>query len=102
MGKTEISKFILKIPQNKQFIQDLETTFQQIETLQNEVKTTEELYKKLIKELSQEAIPQQNKITEKINELIEENLEENLEEVELIEIEKEVPKKKTIKKIKKI
>jgi type I restriction-modification system DNA methylase subunit len=57
MGKTEISKFVLKIPKNKTLIQDLEQTFNQIETLQTEVKTAEELYKKYIKDLSEEAIP---------------------------------------------
>jgi hypothetical protein len=57
MGKTDISKFILKIPKDKQLIQDLEVTFQQIETLQHEVKIADELYKKYIQELSQEAIP---------------------------------------------
>ena len=35
----------------------MEATFQQIETLQNEVKVADELYKQLIQELSQEAIP---------------------------------------------
>jgi type I restriction-modification system DNA methylase subunit/restriction endonuclease S subunit len=57
MGKSEISKFILKIPKDKQLIQDLEATFQQIETLQNEVKIADELYKQYIQELIQEAIP---------------------------------------------
>jgi restriction endonuclease S subunit len=57
MGKTEISKFVLKIPKNKTLIQDLEPTFHQIETLQTEVKKAEELYKKYIKDLSEEAIP---------------------------------------------
>jgi len=47
----------IKIPKNKQIIQELEKTFQQIEILQNEVKTADELYKKLIQELSQEAMP---------------------------------------------
>ena len=89
----DLKKIKIKIPKNKQFIQDLETTFQEIEILQNDVKTAEELYKKLIQELSQEAIPQQIEITEEINEIVEENLEE---------VEIEVPKKKVIKKIKKI
>ena len=69
----------IKIPKNKQFIQELETTFQQIETLKNDVKIDDELYKQLIQELSREAIPQQpNKtgisvITEHIIEIPEEN-----------------------------
>lgn len=53
----KISKIKISIPKNKKLIEDLEPTFQQIETLQNEVKTAEELYKQYIKELSEEAIP---------------------------------------------
>ena len=56
-SKTELAKLKIKIPKDKQLIQDLEVTFQQIETLQNEVKTADELYKQYIQELSQEAIP---------------------------------------------
>jgi type I restriction enzyme S subunit len=47
----------IKIPKNKQLISDLEITFQQIETLQNDVRSAESLYKQYIKELSQEAMP---------------------------------------------
>jgi type I restriction-modification system DNA methylase subunit len=86
MGKTEISKLILKIPKNKQIIQDLEPIFQQIETLQYEVKFAEELYNNLIQELSQEAMPQQ------INSVKTENIIETQEVIEIIP-------KKVIKKI---
>jgi type I restriction enzyme S subunit len=47
----------IKIPKNKQLIQDLEPTFDEIEKLQGEVKEAETLYNQLIKELSEEAIP---------------------------------------------
>ena len=57
MGITEISKFKIKIPKNKQLIQDIEPTFDEIEKLQGEVKEAETLYNQLIKELSDEAIP---------------------------------------------
>lgn len=57
ISKSQLSKIKIKIPKNKTLIQDLEATFQQIETLQNEVKVADELYKQLIQELSQEAIP---------------------------------------------
>ena len=57
ISKTALSKIKIKIPKNKQLIQDLEQTFNQIETLQTEVKKAEELYKKYIKDLSEEAIP---------------------------------------------
>ena len=55
--KTALSHLKIKIPKDKQLIQDLEVTFQQIETLQHEVKIADELYKQYIQELSQEAIP---------------------------------------------
>jgi restriction endonuclease S subunit len=72
-----LNKFIIKIPKNKQLIADLEPTFQEIERLQNEVRTAEELYKQYIKELAQEAIPPQ------FNEMIynvENNNENDLED----------------------
>lgn len=90
ISKENLSEIKIKIPKNKQLIQELETTFQQIETLQNEVKFAEELYQKLIQELSQEAIPQQHANNSNIS--IE---PENIETKEEIEI---VPKK-VIKKI---
>ena len=54
---TEVKKIKIKIPKNKQLIQDLEPTFDEIEKLQGEVKEAEMLYNKLIKDLSDEAIP---------------------------------------------
>jgi type I restriction enzyme S subunit len=53
---SEVKLIKIKLPKNKQLLQDLEPTFQQIESLQKEVKTAEELYKTLIQELSDEAI----------------------------------------------
>jgi hypothetical protein len=49
--------FKIKIPKNKQSINDLEPLFQDIEILQMEMKEAESQYKQLIKELSEEAIP---------------------------------------------
>jgi len=43
------------VPKNKQLIQDLDASFQQIETLQSEAKLADELYKTYITELSKEA-----------------------------------------------
>jgi restriction endonuclease S subunit/type I restriction-modification system DNA methylase subunit len=91
ISKGQLSKIKIKIPKNKILIQELENTFQQIETLQYEVKVADELYKQLIQELSQEAIPQQSNnifvpVTTKNN-------TENEEEFEII------PKKKAIKKV---
>ena len=56
---SEVKKIKIHIPKNKQLIQDLEPTFQEIENLQTEMKEAEIEYKILIKELSQEAIPNQ-------------------------------------------
>jgi type I restriction-modification system DNA methylase subunit len=87
VNKEKFLKIKIHIPKNKQLIQDLEPTFQQIEILQNEVKAAEELYKNLIQELSQEAIPSQtNIVTETNNEIVEGN--------EVIP----QPKKKVVKK----
>jgi type I restriction enzyme S subunit len=86
-----LNKFKIKIPKNKQSIQELEPTFQQIETLQHEVKVADELYKQLIQELSQEAIPQQSNNT--FVPVTTKNNTENEEELEII------PKKKVIKKV---
>jgi restriction endonuclease S subunit len=68
----------IKLPKNKQLIKDFEPLFQQMETLQTELKEAEELYKKLIKELSEEAIPS-NKQIEEIKEI---------EEIEQIKVNK--------------
>jgi type I restriction enzyme S subunit len=87
----------IKIPKDKQLIQDLEATFQQIETLQNEVKIADELYKQYIQELSQEAIPIAEPVLSKqvISEPV---LSEPVEKVEKVEKVKKtrVSKPKTI------
>jgi len=56
-SKTALSQIKIKIPKNKQLINELEKNFQNIEILQNEIKFSEELYNQLIKELLEEAIP---------------------------------------------
>ena len=75
-----LKTFKLKIPKNKQLIKDFDPLFQQIEKLQTELKEADTLYKKLIKELSEEAIPP-NKQTDNDND---EKIEEEEEEVEVI------------------
>ena len=57
MGKSELSKFKIKLPKNKKLIDDLNPMFQEIEEHQQAVKNADELYKKYIQELSNEAIP---------------------------------------------
>ena len=60
----------IKIPKNIKLIKDLDPLFQEIEKLQTEMKETETLYKQLIKELAEEAIPsnKQMKSDNKTNE----------------------------------
>lgn len=70
MGKADLCKFKIKLPKNKQLIKDFDPLFQQIETLQTELKEADELYKKLIKELSEEAMPSNKQELTKTNLLI--------------------------------
>jgi type I restriction-modification system DNA methylase subunit/restriction endonuclease S subunit len=57
MGKSELSKFKIKLPKNKKLIDYLNPMFQEIDEHQQAVKNADELYKKYIQELSNEAIP---------------------------------------------
>lgn len=50
-------KFKIKLPKNKKLIDDLNPMFQEIEEHQKAVKDADELYKKYIQELSNEAMP---------------------------------------------
>jgi len=59
--KNDLNDIKISLPKNKQLIQDLEPTFSRIETLQDEVKAAENLYKTFIQELSNEALPQKSK-----------------------------------------
>jgi hypothetical protein len=58
INRTDLNNFKIKIPKNKQFIKSLETTFQKIEQLQQEVTHADALYQQYIQELSAEAIVQ--------------------------------------------
>jgi restriction endonuclease S subunit len=58
INKENFLKLPIQIPKNKQFIKSLETTFQQIEQLQQEVMQADALYQQYIRELSAEAIVQ--------------------------------------------
>jgi type I restriction enzyme S subunit len=95
ISKGKLSDIKIKIPKNKQLIQDLEVKFQQIETLQNEVKNADVLYKQLIQELSQEAIPQQTIIIEEQIQILPSQINEIVEENKVI-----IPNKKIVKKTK--
>jgi hypothetical protein len=54
----------IPIPKNKELITDLESVFAEIKKLQEDVRIAEELYKQLIQELSNEAIPPIAELTE--------------------------------------
>jgi restriction endonuclease S subunit len=70
INKEKFLKLKIKLPKNKQLIKDFEPLFQQIETLQTELKEAEELYKKFIKELAEEAIPNIKEIVNKTKYII--------------------------------
>ena len=57
ISKSNLSKIKIKLPKNKKLIDDLNPMFQEIEVHQQAVKDADELYKKYIHELSNEAIP---------------------------------------------
>jgi len=90
ISKENLSKIKIKIPKNKQIIQDLEQTFQQIENLQQEVKHAEELYKQVIQELSEEAIPTTKSI---LKEEVE-KVKETLPEITIVKVKKTKKAKK--------
>ena len=69
ISKSKLSKIKIKMHKNRQLIKDLEPIFKQLETLQSDIKTADELYKNLIQELSQEAIPHN---TQCVNKIVEE------------------------------
>ena len=78
-SKEGLSKLKIKIPKNKKLIKDFDPLFEELEKLQIEMKEAELEYKKLIKELSEEAILSNKQIEiksdNKINELSEDTSE---------------------------
>ena len=56
ISKINLSKITLRIPKNKQLIEDLEPHFNQIEQLNKDIKIAEETYNQSIQELKSEAI----------------------------------------------
>ena len=63
-------KIKIKIPKNKQLIEDLTPTFNEIEKLNDDLKESEELYKQLIKELSEEAIPTESTLITEVKDIV--------------------------------
>ena len=91
-SKTALSNITIKLPKNKHLILDLETSFQEIETIQNEIIALEKLYKQYIEELSMEAIPKKAiQITQPI--LKNDTVEEIVAEIEIKKEQKNINKK---------
>ena len=67
VNSSVFEKIKIKIPKNKKLIKDIEPLFQEIEKLQSEMKEAELQYKKLIKELSEEANPSNKQLDIKID-----------------------------------
>ena len=88
---SEVKKLKIKIPKNKKLIKDLDPLFQEIEKLHSEMKEAESQYKKLIKELSEEAIPSNKQIEIKIDNETNELSEESNENI-IIETSEKKPK----------
>lgn len=82
-SKEGLSKLKIPIPKNKQLIKDFDPLFQEIEKLQTELKEADTLYKKLIKELSEEAIP--------LNKQVVSLTKTNLENIQQEDVEEKTP-----------
>ena len=93
ISKENLSKIKIKLPKNKKLIKDFDPLFQEIEKLQTEMNEVELQYKKLIKELSEEAIPPNKQIITKLSEESDENIVQIKEQI----IETSEKKLKTIK-----
>jgi restriction endonuclease S subunit len=91
LTKEKISNIKIKIPKNKKLIKDLDPLFQEIEKLQTEMKEADLQYKKLIKELSEEAIPTNKQIENKTDNDTSE-LSEEMKESIIIETSEKKPK----------
>lgn len=90
ISKSQLSKIKIKMPKNKELIDNLEPSFNKIETLQTEIKENEKLYNQFIQELSDEAMPQKHTL-----------IVETIEPIEPINDVPVpiVPKKKVMKKL---
>jgi type I restriction enzyme S subunit len=58
--KIQLSKIKIKIPKNKELIDNLEPLFNKIEELQTVIKKNEKLYNQFIQELSDETLPKKS------------------------------------------
>jgi type I restriction enzyme S subunit len=57
-----IGKIKIKLPKNKKLLKSFDPLFEEIETLQNDIKDLDAIYNKYINELKEEAMPTQKKI----------------------------------------
>jgi restriction endonuclease S subunit len=97
--KNDLSKFIIKIPKNKELIDNLEPLFNKIEILQTKIKENEKLYNQFIQELSNEALPKTTIINQSSNEVIvDEPINEVIVDEPINEVIVEEPSNRNIKK----
>jgi len=92
INKENFLKLTLKIPKNQKLIKDFEPLFEKIEKLQTEMKEAETQYKKLINELSEEAIPSNKHLEIKSDNEINELSEESHVKEPIIETSEKKPK----------
>jgi restriction endonuclease S subunit len=78
LNKTNISNFKIKIPKDKELINNLQPLFDEVEELHKEIKKLDETYNNQLKELGKEAIKNQEILNTK--EIIEEELTEEIQE----------------------
>jgi hypothetical protein len=69
-SKENLSKIKIKIPKNKELINNLQPLFNKIEILQTKIKENEKLYNQFIQELSNEALPKTTIINQSSTEVI--------------------------------
>jgi hypothetical protein len=94
LNKDILTNLKIPIPKNKKLIKDLDPVFQEIAKLQSEMKEAESQYKKLIKELSEEAIPSNKQIQIKSDNELNKSSEESDENTNAKEPIIKISKKK--------
>jgi len=101
VNSSVFEKIKIKIPKDKQLINDLEPLFQEIEKLQTEMKKAETQYKQLIKELSEESIPSNKQLENELLEDIIKPVKESKKKSKKVDELNETPIKETKKVLKK-
>jgi len=105
ISKSTLENIKIPIPRNKTLIQNLETDFKQIETLQREIKDSESEYKRVLQELADDIKPSTNQETKALESkvVIKDGSDTEIQDIELKEnnSDMEQPRRKNKKKKKK-